>query len=122
MVSDNWTVAFYESPEEGCPVRDFLDGLDSRRRAKVLALIRLLEEEGPTLPFPYASQVRGKVRELRAHYGRGHYRVLYFAGPSRIFVLLHALVKRSARLPEQDIVLAERRMARYLERQEKGRK
>jgi len=122
MVAQAWAVAFYEDPEEGCPVRDFLDGLDPRRRAKVLAVIRLLEEEGPTLPLPYASQVRGKLRELRAHYGKEHYRVLYFGGPGRTFILLHALAKRSARLPVQDIVLAENRMARYLERQEKRRR
>jgi len=75
-VASPWVVEFYESQAEGCPVRDFLSVLDGSRRAKLVALIRLLEEMGPTLPFPYSSQIRGNLRELRAHYGREHYRLL----------------------------------------------
>jgi hypothetical protein len=88
-VTPPWAVAFYESDEDGSPVEGFLDALDPPRRAKVLAVIRLLEEQA-TLPFPYASQVRGRLRELRAHFGREQYRVLYFGAPGRVFVLLHA--------------------------------
>ena len=99
---------FYESDEDGCPVQEFLDRLDKRRRAKLLAIIKLLEEEGPTPPFPYSSQVRGKLRELRAHYGSELYRVLYFGAPHRTYVLLHALEKRTAKLSERDIKRAER--------------
>lgn len=114
-----WTVAFYETDEEGCPVQAFLDGLDTKRRAKLLALIRLLEEQGPTLPFPYSSQVRGKIRELRAHYGDDQYRVLYFGAPSRIFVLLHACEKRSEKTPERDVRIAAARMQRRLEEEQR---
>ncbi|PYM81566.1 MAG: hypothetical protein DME13_19790 [Candidatus Rokuibacteriota bacterium] len=52
--------------------------LEVPHRAKLLAVIKLLEELGPTLPFPYSSQVEGKLRELRTHYGETHYRVFYF--------------------------------------------
>ena len=72
-----WNVGFYEDAE-GCPVREFLDGLEREPRAKVLALIRLLEEQGPTLPFPYSSQIRGKLRELRTRFGNQHFRVLRY--------------------------------------------
>lgn len=95
-------------------MRTFLDGLDKQRRAKLLAAIALLGEQGPSLPFPYSSQVRGKLRELRAHFGNEHYRVLYFGAPGRVFVLLHAFEKRSERIPEQDITIAEALMAKYL--------
>lgn len=61
-VKPRWGVEFYED-ETGCPVRDFLDGLDRFQRPKVLATIKLLEEQGPTLPFPYSSQIRGKLLE-----------------------------------------------------------
>jgi phage-related protein len=111
-----WTVEFYESQEEGCPVQDFLLNLDKAKRAKVLALIKLLEEQGPTLPFPYSSQIRGKIRELRTQYSKEHYRVLYFGAPSRTFVLLHAFAKRTQTTPETDIRQAEKRMKTFLER------
>lgn len=110
-----WAVEFYEGQSEGCPVRDFLSRLDKARRAKLVALIRLLEEQGPTLPFPYSSQIRGRLRELRTQYGKDHYRILYFGGPRRTFVLVHAFAKRTPSTPERDIALAERRMAAYVE-------
>jgi hypothetical protein len=114
-VNSAWTVVFYENDEEGCPVRAFLNGLDDKRRAKLLAMIRLLEEQGPTMPFPYSSQVRGKIRELRAHYGDDHYRVLYFGAPGRVFVLLHAFEKRSEQISERDVRIAAARMQKHLE-------
>ncbi len=80
-------------------------------------MIQLLEEQGPTLPFPYSSQIRGRLRELRAHFGRQQYRVLYFGAPGRMFVLLHGFVKRTARTPAADIAIAEARMARYLQKE-----
>jgi phage-related protein len=110
-----WRIELFED-EEGCPVRDFLDGLPPAHRAKVLALIRLLEEEGPTWPFPYSSQIEGKLRELRTQHGNERYRVLYFGAPSRGFVLLHGIQKHTKETPRRDIEIASARMSRYLHR------
>jgi hypothetical protein len=55
-----WTVDFYEEPDGSAPVESFLQGLPKQQRAKALALIKLLEEQGTGLPFPYSSQVRGR--------------------------------------------------------------
>ena len=112
----SWQIEFYEREEDGCPVQDFLNALDKPPRAKVLALIRLLAEQGPTLPFPYSSQVQGRIRELRTRHGRERLRVLYFGAPTREWVLLHAFIKQSPKTPERDIRIAEARMTEYLER------
>jgi phage-related protein len=114
-----WQIEFYEHSDGGCPVEDFLNGLDKAPRAKVLALIQLLAEQGPTLPFPYSSQVRGKIRELRTRYGRERLRVLYFGTSTREWVLLHGFTKQSPKTPERDIRIAEARMTEYLKRQKR---
>jgi hypothetical protein len=111
-----WSIEFFEDDEGRCPVQDFLDGLDKPRRAKVVAVIALLAEQGPTLPFPYSSQIQGKIRELRTQYGRERYRLLYFGAPGRVFVLLHALEKSTEKLPARGIKVAEARMQRHLKR------
>lgn len=112
-----WSIQFFE--EDGRrPVEDFLDDLDNPRRAKVVAVVALLGEQGPNLPFPYSSQVRGKIRELRTQYGKDRYRVLYFGAPERIFVLLHAFQKNTAKVPESDIRIAENRMKKYVQQLE----
>jgi len=114
-----WQIEFYEREGGGCPVQDFLDGLDRPARAKVLALIRVLAEQGPTLPFPYSSQVRGKIRELRSQHGRENLRVLYFGSSTREWVLLHGFTKRMAQTSERDIRIAEDRIMEYLERKKR---
>src|SRR5207247_1291204 len=111
-----WSVEFFED-EEGCPVREFLESLAQGPRAKVLAIVRLLEEQGPSLPFPYSSQVHGKLRELRTRFGDERLRVLYFADWRRVFVLVHGFSKRTETIPARDINQAEMRMNRHAARQ-----
>ncbi len=53
------------------------------------------------------SQVEGELRELRCHYGRTLYRILYRRS-DRLFVLLHVIEKHSKTIPIGDKVLAQR--------------
>ena len=106
----SWHVDFFVDARGHAPVEEYLTSLPVQHRAKVLALIKMLEQEGPNLPFPYSSQVRGKLRELRTQQGKDKLRVLYFGDARRMFILLHGIVKRSAQLPEEDIRVAESRM------------
>jgi hypothetical protein len=117
-----WQVDFYVDAHGRAPAQEFLEGLPVNHRAKLLALVRMLELEGPTLPFPYSSQVRGKLRELRTQQGKDKLRVLYFADARRTFVLLHGILKRSAKLLEEDVQLAEERMEFHSQRLEKRKK
>ncbi|MBI1742661.1 type II toxin-antitoxin system RelE/ParE family toxin [Candidatus Acetothermia bacterium] len=79
-------------------------------RAKVRQRVGMLAELGPTLPFPYSSQVEGGLRELRAKYGHAQYRVLYYGDRNRAFVLLHAFLKKTEESPEQERILALQRL------------
>lgn len=116
-----WTVDFYEDADGSAPVEVFVDSLPKQQRAKTLALIKLLEEQGANLLFPYSSQVRGRLRELRTRFGKTRLRILYFADSRRIFMLLHGLLKASDKLPESDIQKAEERMVAHVQRLEKRR-
>jgi phage-related protein len=109
-----WRIEFYEEEDESRPVEEFLETLPAEHRAKVAQCLQLLEEFGPILDDPYSSQIKGKLRELKSHYGKAQYRILYYGDPIRSFVLLHGLRKVTGRLPEGDIEIAEKRMARDL--------
>jgi hypothetical protein len=117
-----WQVDFFMDERGDAPVEKYLGGLPMQHRAKLLALIKMLEQEGPNLPFPYSSQARGKLRELRTQQGKDKLRILYFGDARRVFILLHGIVKRSAQLPEEDIRIAETRMERHARRLEGKRK
>lgn len=68
------------------------DSLDEGEQESVDASVRLLEELGPTLPYPYSSDVRGSrhgdMRELRIQHKGEPYRVLYAFDPRRVALLL----------------------------------
>lgn len=106
-----WKVDFYEDTKGNAPVEEFLDGLTEKQRNKLVALIEKLREYGVGLPFPYSSQVRGRVRELRTRLGKARLRILYFADSNRTFILLHGVVKNTEKLEEAQIEIAEERLA-----------
>jgi phage-related protein len=112
-----WEVIYHETPDGGCPVRDFLEVLPKPHRAKVFAAIALLQERGPALGFPYTSQAEGRIRELRTHYGRQLYRVLYFMDNRRRVVLLEAFEKDAAKVPPERLAVAMSRLQDQLNRE-----
>src|SRR5882724_13313516 len=117
-----WRVDFFVEENGRAPAEEYLLSLPVQHRAKLLALVKMLEQEGPNLPFPYSSQVRGKLRELRTQQGKDKLRILYFGDAKRVFILLHGIVKRSAQLPEEEIRIAETRMGLHARRVEGKRK
>jgi len=114
-----WEVEVYEDEQGHCPVEEFLDLLPDKHLGKVLQVVQMLEDRGPNLPFPFSSQVEGKLRELRAHYGNVHYRILYYSDVHRVFVLLHGFEKRAERIPEREKKIAVERMKEDAQQKEK---
>jgi phage-related protein len=107
-----WPVVYYRDINGREPVNDAIFRLIPRGQLAVDNDIERLGEFGPTLPYPWSSQVDGELRELRADTGRSHYRILYRRSHN-IFVLLHFLDKRVGRLPQADIEVANKRWADY---------
>lgn len=112
-------VVFYEAADGECLTQEFLDGLSPKVRGKVAKWLELLEREGPNLPRPYADVVRGKIRELRVSFGGMHHRFLYFFHGKGI-VVTHGFVKKTAAVPEGEIDRAERCMADFYRRLDRG--
>lgn len=74
--------------------------------------LNLLSDATPHLPFPHSSQVDGELRELRCHYGRELYRILYRRS-ERLVILLHIFAKRSAKIDRREIRVAQERWADF---------
>lgn len=104
----NFQAVYYRDLDGGEPVREFVDALPEEEQAAIdhqIDRLNLLSDEFPHLPFPHSSQVEGEFRELRCHYGRNLYRVLYRRS-DRLVLLLHVFAKRSAKIPEREIQIA----------------
>lgn len=76
--------------------------------ANCRARIVQLQEQGYELRRPAADYLRDGIRELRARHGTVQYRILYVFHENKA-VLLSALVKKSAAVPEMEIERAIRR-------------
>jgi phage-related protein len=116
----SFQAVYYRDSDGAEPVREFIDGLDAKRRAALLRQIdrlNLLSDQLPHLPFPHSSQIAGELRELRCHMGSNHYRVLYRRS-ERLIVLLHAFPKATAKVPPGEIKIAEARWADFKARME----
>ncbi len=74
--------------------------------------LNMLSPANPHLPFPHSSQVRGELRELRCHYGRELFRVLYRRSRNLV-ILLHIFRKDTGAIPESEIRIAEERWADF---------
>lgn len=101
---------YYRAPDGVEPVGDFIGALEGdERREKLrwtISLLTKFADEEP--PFPHSSHIRSGLRELRCHYGRELYRVLYRRF-GEFAVLLHAFRKNVQKTPPEDITLAEER-------------
>ncbi len=66
--------------------------LDEREQESVAAYVGMLEDMGPTLPYPFSSGVKksrhSHMRELRVQHQGEPYRILYAFDPRRIALLL----------------------------------
>lgn len=114
-----YEVLFYEDEKGRCPTEQFLKLLPLKVRGKLAKWIEKLEEYGPDLPRPYADVVRGKIRELRLVFASDHYRFLYFFHGKKI-IITHGFVKKTDRLPENEIKKAERFRIDFGERIKRG--
>lgn len=112
-----WPVVFYRAPDGTQPVKVFLEALPDRHFAVLENQLERLELFGPQMPFPYASQVEGELRELRCHIGKRHIRFLYRRSDN-LFVLLHVFEKGTKTVPEADKKAARARWTDFKARME----
>lgn len=112
---NNFQAVYYRDVDGHEPVHEFIGSLDPEVRAAIyrqIGRLNLLNDRIPHLPFPHSSQVAGELRELRCHYGRDLYRILYQRS-DRLIVLLTIFAKRSATIPAGEIAVARQRWDLY---------
>jgi len=112
---NSWRIEFFKLKNGRAPVLEYLEELDERYRAKVVAHIELLREKGGHLYEPYAKHIKGPLWELRIDFGRLASRIFYLLGPQKMIVLLHAFMKKTQKTPRREIETALRYLIEYNE-------
>jgi phage-related protein len=114
-----WKVLFWVDDSGDSPVRSFLRSLDQQTRARFGWSIEQLRIRNVSAREPLVKKITSSLWELREESQTNIYRVVYCFVSGRRIVLLHGFQKKTQRTPRGEIEIAERRLARFLER-EKG--
>ena len=101
---------YYENSKGEKPVEEFINSLDVKIRAKLLARIEFLEEHWHELRRPLIDIVEDDLWELRVQFAKNKIRVIYVYMFKDCIVLLHSFIKTTGPIPENDKLLAKKRM------------
>lgn len=113
-------IEYYRLPSGKEPVKDFIDILPVSDRTRVFRGLYLLEEFWPRLGQPHVKSVTGEpgLWELRLKGDRKIYRIFFCYEKDKV-VLLHAMIKKSQRIPHRDVRLAAARLRAWKEASKK---
>lgn len=115
---------YYRAPDGSQPVDEFIERLPAKRQVVIdnqIARINLLTPAHPHLPFPHSSQLEGELRELRCHYGRTLYRIIYRRSLNLV-ILLHVFRKDTGVVPEAELAIARQRWEDFRARMSASRR
>ncbi len=113
IYNNNYQMRFYKDPKSGQePVLGYLQRIDLKSRQKINKYLEFLLLHKGYLDEPYSRHLVGGLRELRVDFYHHHHRIIYFTYINREIILLHAFLKKRAKTPSKDKIIA---WQRYLE-------
>lgn len=109
-------IKFYETASGNCPVKEFLESLDSKQAQKVTWVMHLVRDL-PQPPNQYFKKLVGSdLWEVRTTYGGNAFRLLGFFDGDQLIVLTSGFTKKTQKTPKQEIDTAQARMKDYFQR------
>lgn len=101
-------------------MEEFLDSLSSKQAKKIVWVLKLIEEIDP-VPQQYLKKLvsTDDIWEIRIKSGSDQFRLLCFFDQGQMVVLTNGFIKRTQKVPKQEIKLAEQRKKDYLQRKQK---
>lgn len=115
-----FTVVLYETEDGKTPVEDWMDSLEPKMRAKLIAMLELLEEKGNALRKPYTESLGDGIFELCVIQGNNISRALFFFYIDQQIIVTNGFIKKQRKTPASEIQLAKERRLDFL-RQEKNK-
>lgn len=94
-------------------VRRFIYSLEKPAFGKVLKTLKLLEKYGYDLRMPHAKQIDSDLFELRIR-DRQEVRLFYVIR-SAVAIILHGFIKKTFRIPKQEIETARTRLGLFVD-------
>ncbi len=107
MIYNEYKVYYYRNSQNNkVPVLGYISELQIKDRLKVLKYIDFLRDNKGILDEPYSKHIKGKIRELRVDFSQNKHRIFYIAVVGKKIILLHSFLKKTAKIPKQEITRA----------------
>ena len=109
------TIQLYTKAGGRSPVAEFLASLPSKLRQKVNWTLRVVGEMG-IVSTEYLKKLQGTdgIWEVRVHIGNDALRLFGFFDGNDLIVLTNGFLKKTDKVPQKEIILAEERKKDYL--------
>ena len=105
-------LVYYQEPSGQVPMQRWFNGLPEDSQTACRQAIIELRKLGQKLEFPHVRPLRGGIHELRVRVRRLRYRIFYFWHSGTV-VLTHGIAKKTAAVPQREIIRALKRKRQF---------
>lgn len=112
---------YYEDNRGNKPAKEFIEQFEVKTKAKILARVFYLEDHWREAKRPLVDKIDKDLYELRVEFAWNDVRVIYAYMFKDYIVLLHGLKKKTNKIPENDKLMAIKRMIDFRIRYNEGK-
>lgn len=114
-----YEIEFYSTEAGDEPVKEFLDGLNPKMRAKAIRELLILQDKGNELREPHSKYMGEGLFELRIKFASDISRIFYFFVIGNKIILTNEFIKKQQKTPQREIDKAIRYKNDYERRMKK---
>jgi len=118
LARKHWQIIFYEKSDGTSPLYNFIETLTPKLSAKIYRDIGILQEYGNANLAPYSKHLVDGIFELRTKQGNNITRILYFFYIGNLIVLTNGFLKKTAKTPAKELLLAKAYRLDFLTKKE----
>ena len=114
-----WEIRLYKDINGKCPVEDFMESLSEIEKDKMIKRIGELKDIGYNITRPKGVHLRDKIYELRITLTNNETRTLFFFEFDNYIILTHTFIKKTQKVPNNEIEKAIKYKKDFLQRYNK---
>jgi len=110
-------IILYTTKDGKCPIKEFLDSLPNKVFQKITWVLQIVKELDK-IPTVYFKKIvnSNDIWECRISFASNIYRIFCFFQNGNIIILTHGLIKKTQKIPHDEINKAEDYKKDYLRR------
>lgn len=98
-----YEMIYYKTENGKEPIKEFLDSLDTKIKAKTFRELSLLQNNGRQLREPHSKYIKDGLFELRIKFSSDISRIFYFFYVDNKIILTNGFIKKTQKTPPREI-------------------